>query len=1376
MTDQADNLFNLSADKLELLDLLLADEGLADVPSTPAIVPRSETNDPLPLSFAQERLWFVETLTPGSSLFNTSLPLQLKGQLNEVALQQACQALAERHESLRTTFTAVSGLPQQIVHSVWPVLLDCVDLSGIPQEAIEGKLRTAVQQPFDLEKGPLFRTHLFRLGATEHILLLVFHHIVFDGWSAGIILKELVALYEALSQQRQPDLPARAVQYADYALWQREWLTGENLQSQLDYWLTQLGGELPLLQLPTDKARPKLTKHPGATQSVTLSAALTKQLRALCQQTGATSFMLLLAAFKVLLHRYTNQEDILVGTPIANRQQAELEEMVGFFVNTLVLRSQLNGQMPFRQLLAQVRTTATEAYDHQDVPFAKLVEVLQPERHLSHNPLFEVMFAYRDSDVVERPLPDLDITVLDLDNGMAQFDLTFSVDSSSEQFHCSLNYNEDLFLPETISRLLAYWQVLLAGLVADPDSPIGLLPLLTPDQIQQTTVAWNDTAVSLPAIPFFHEQVAEWAEQTPQAPALVYGQQTISYAALNARANQLAHALQARGIGPESKVGIFAERSPLIVEALLAVFKAGGAYVPLDPTYPPDRLSYMAEDAALALILTTENLLDQLPGKQVPTLCLDKEWNKEISQQPEDAPTNNLSLQNLAYIIYTSGSTGKPKGAMITHGGLTNYLHWAKQAYPVAAGGALVHSSIGFDLTITSLYLPLLVGQPVHLLPEGESTTLLSEALTEQGGWGLVKITPAHLLLLNQTIPVEKAAAATRSFVIGGEQLTAEQLAFWRQNAPNTRLFNEYGPTETVVGCAIYEVRPEDSFAGAVPIGCPIANTQLYVLNEWMQPVPIGGAGELYIGGFGVARGYLKRPSLTAEKFVPDPFSRVSGARLYRTGDLARLRPDGNLEFLGRVDHQVKIRGYRIELGEIEVVLGQHENVRETAVLVQEAAGGPRLVAYIVPEQDPGPSTAALRHFLAQTLPDYMVPALFVSLETMPLTVNGKVDRNALPEPDSAAAAEPDAFVAPQDGLESQLAQLWQDVLQLPTISVDANYFEIGGHSLQAVALFAAIEKRLKVRLPVSLLFEAPTIRQLAAAMRLRGDAPQQSALVPIQPLGHKTPLFCVHGGAGHVFHYRELAQLLGRERPFYGLQPRLDEATQEAFYHSVEEMAAYYIQEIKTVQPQGPYLLSGFCFGGIVVYEMAQQLLQAGEEVQLLAFIDPSTPQNKPGEDLLPIPEQIAERLARHQKNMRPLGDLARLGYILNSIRNRLVAYWYYIYRSWLRGWRKGRARLIQHYINWRHSVPSRFSDFYFMHVVSTKATQEYYPQQYPGEAILFCSTLENGGDDSLGWSDLPTDGLKIYTVASTHLGILKRPYIDQVAEKLSEHLESLA
>ncbi|MCP4416486.1 MAG: amino acid adenylation domain-containing protein, partial [Chloroflexi bacterium] len=861
-----------------------------------------------------------------------------------------------------------------------------------------------------------------------------------------------------------------------------------------------------------------------------------------------------------------------------------------------------------------------------------------------------------------------------------------------------------------------------------------------------------------------HELIAEQANNHPETTALIFGQQQMSYGELNGRSNQLARALQANGIGPESKVGLFTKRSFEMVVAVLAVFKAGGAYVPLDPAYPPDRLAYMVADSGMTTILTTESLLPMMDGYETAVLCLDRDWDEQIGHHSDTNPVSGATVDNLAYIIYTSGSTGRPKGVAVTHRGLVNMGQALGQLFAISRQSRILQfASFSFDASVAEMVVALQNG--IALVLATSEDLLMGPSfvqLMQQQKVTVATLPPSALALLSpDDFPL------LETIVSVGEACSAEVVARW---ATEKRFINGYGPTEGTVGAITAVLNPNDP---RPVIGRPLPNYKVYMLNEQLQPVPVGVLGEIHIAGMGLARGYLNRPQLTAEKFIPNPFANNDDERMYKTGDLGRYLADGRIEFMGRVDHQVQIRGFRIELGEVESALRQHRAVQDVLVLAKDNDGDAQLVAYVVGDEE---GLGDLRPFLSRSLPAYMIPAVFILLESFPLTPNGKIDRKALPAPDGQLGGSfNEVFIAPQDALESQLAQIWQDILKMPTISTDANYFEIGGHSLQAVTLFAAIEKKIRLRLPVSLLFQAPTIGSLATAIREQGEVAKWSSLVPIQPLGAKTPFFCVHGGAGHVFHYHDLAQQMGKERPFYGLQPIMNETTHQSIYNRVEEMAAKYIEEIKMVQPEGPYLLGGFCFGGIVVYEIAQQLTKAGDEVGLLAFIDPTSPQNKPDPEA-ETPEFLAARMARHQKNMAQLGRLARLRYIVNSGKNRMVGFWFLLYRAWLRDWRIVRAKLFQKYIDWRPSVPSRWHDFYFMHLIVSPATEHYYPRQYMGEAILFSSTLENAKDEFLGWENLPQAGVKLYRVESTHLELLKRPFIDQVAKKINQHLEPFA
>ena len=1049
----------------------------------------------MPLSFAQERLWFLSRLDPADPSYTVPLAVRFGGALDVDALARALSEVVRRHEVLRATIGVADDRPVAVIHDASPLSLPLASLADVPaaerDAALRREINAEVRRPFDLAAGPLFRARLFALGDEDHVLAWTMHHIVTDGWSSAILAREIRALYDAFSAGRPSPLPDLAVQYVDYAAWQRDRTRGEELDRQLAYWKRELGGAPPSLDLPTDRPRPPARTYRGATRSIAISAEVSEAIADLARAEGATTFMAVLAAFDVLAHRYTGQDDIVVGSPVAGRVRPEIEGLIGFFVNTLVLRTRVDEGMTFRALLARVRETCLGAFAHQDVSFERLVQELAPARDRSRSPIFQVLVSMANAPAERVALQGLAQRAVGVDTGTSKFDLTLAIQESPRGLRAAMEYATDLFDAGTIDRMLAHFRAVLEGVAASPDAPVDRIPILSDAERRTLLVAWNDTAADYPRDARAHDLFTAQVERTPDAIAVVAGEATLTYRELDARSNKLARHLQGFGVGPEILVGICAGRSIDLAVAILGVLKAGGAYVPIDPTYPIERVAWMLEDSGAPIVVTQEKLADELPAAAV-TVCIDSGWDAIDAES--DAPVeSSATASSLAYVIYTSGSTGRPKGALIEHRGLVNYLSWASSAYPVAEGrGAPVHSSIAFDLTITSLFCPLLAGRAAVLLPEEGDVSALVDTLANEGGYGLVKLTPAHLDLLTQLVPAGRAASATRSFVIGGDALTWDALAFWRKHAPGTRLLNEYGPTETVVGCCVYDASRHEAATGPVPIGRPIANTQLYVLDRHLAPVPLGVAGELYIGGVGVARGYQNRPELTAERFVSDPFSADPGARLYRTGDLVRYLPSGDLVFLGRVDHQIKIRGYRIELGEIESVLAQHAGVREAIAIAREdTPGDKRLVAYFVAEETPGPDAPSLRAFLAERLPEYMVPAAIVALDAMPLTANGKVDRKALPAPDARATGAL-AIVGPRNPIEEVVAGIWSDLLGIPQISVHDDFFELGGHSLLATQVGGRIASTFGVELPLSTLFDASTVASLservAAAMASAGS------------------------------------------------------------------------------------------------------------------------------------------------------------------------------------------------------------------------------------------------------------------------------------------------
>lgn len=1053
-------------------------------------IERLASGSPPPLSFAQQRLWFLDQLMPGDPAYNMHLGLHMTGPLNREALEQGLNAIVQRHEALRMT-CAPDG-SQQIIHAARNAELPFMDLKASltgkdyeEQQAIIAQVASEeARRPFDLVRGPLFRCLLLGLGAEEHILLLTLHHIIADGWSITILMQELMAFYRACCQGETDPLPALPVQYADYALWQRNWWQGAVVEQELSYWTQQLAGAPALLELPTDHPRPTLPTSRGTYLPFKLDDHLAQGIRALSRRENATVFMTLLTAFQVLLARYSGQEDIVVGTPVAGRNRSELEQLIGLFVNTLAIRAHISGTLSFREVLHQVRERCLSAYLHQNLPFEHLVEKLQPERLLGVNPLFQVMFVMQDTQLDDLALPDLVVHTMDTSRGTARFDLLLSFAETSSDINGYFEYNTDLFEAATIERMMHSLFSLLETVVTHPERRLSDVSLLPQSEQEKILVEWNATTAPLPEVSnvstLFERQVME----TPQATAVQYEERRQTYCELDQRANQLARLLQRQGVGLETRVGLYLERSLELPTAIIGVLKAGGVYVPFDPSYPEERIASMLQDAGITTMITQRNMVERLRrlAPDCELLCLDG-ISSELDRFGSDHLAVPIDRENLAYILYTSGSTGAPKGTMITHGGLINYLSWSLQRYAVRDGsGAPVHSSLAFDLTVTSLFLPLLAGRTVHLLPSERSIEALSEACISQDALSLIKITPSHLDLLRQYAQTQRSIDGTRFFIIGGEQLLGEKLAFWREHAPHTGFINEYGPTETVVGCCIYEVPSGPIASGPVPIGRPIANTQLFVLDRHLQPVPVGIVGELYVAGAGLARGYLHRAALTAERFIPHPFSTYPGARLYKTGDLVRYRSDGVLEFLGRNDHQVKVRGFRIELGEIENVLRQHPAVHDVAVIMREdRQDDKRLVAYLILRQDQAMDMQTIRQFLEQRLPSYMVPAYLLPIEEFPLTSNGKIEYRQLPAPTIDRQDHKIGLAPSYTAIEKSIAACWQDVLQVEDVGLHKNFFDLGGHSL----LLAQVHQRLKqhVQADITLvdLFQNPTIHTLAA-------------------------------------------------------------------------------------------------------------------------------------------------------------------------------------------------------------------------------------------------------------------------------------------------------
>ncbi len=1036
------------------------------------ILPRARDAE-LPLSFAQTRLWFLDQLKPNSAFYNIPLTLHLVGTLKVDALEQSLQEIIHRHEGLRTNFITVDGQPTQIIQTetTWTLsILDYEDLPTTEQEIATKQLaQQQAIQPFDLARLPLVRATLVVLSKTEHILLVCMHHVVSDGWSMGVFVQELAALYNAYSQAQPSPLTPLPIQYADFAIWQRNWLQGDVLQTQLSYWQQQLADAPALLSLPTDRPRPAVQTFSGAHQKFALSFELTKGLIQLSQEQGVTLFMTLLATFDTLLYRYTGQSDILVGSPIANRNRNEIEGLIGFFINTLVMRTNLAGNPSFSQLLGQVREMALGAYAHQDLPFEMLVEALQPERDLSHTPLFQVMFVLENSPMSQLELTGLSASPLVVEGTTAKFDLTLLMENTATGLVGWWEYNTDLFDGSTIERMTGHFVTLLSGIVANPEERISQLPLLTEVEQRQLLFEWNDTQAEYPQDKCIHQLFEEQVKRTPDAVAVVFENQQLTYHQLNCRANQLAQYLQTLGVKPDVLVGICVERSLEMVVELLGILKAGGAYLPLDPDYPTERLRFMLQDAQVSVLLTQQQLVDRLPEHQANLICLDEVW-EQIAQNNQDNPTSGARAFDLANVIYTSGSTGKPKGVMVEHIGLCNLAQAQIQTFGLQNFSRILQfASLSFDASIWEIVMALGSGATLYL---GTKESLLPgiPLIERLRNYCITHITlpPSALAVMSiEELP------ALQTMIVAGEACSVELVRQW---SAGRNFFNAYGPTEATVCATIAKCTHGDE---KISIGRAIANTQIYILDEYLQPVPVGVPGELHISGIGLARGYLNRPELTTEKFIPNPFKEAGERKLYKTGDLARYLPDGNIEYLGRIDNQVKIRGFRIELGEIEALLSQHGDVQICCVIArEETPGNKRLVAYVVPQKDVTPTTSELRQFLADKLPAYMIPTTFVMLESLPLTPNGKIDRRALPEPDLHQKLSD--YVMPNTEVERIIAGIWQKALEVEKVGIYNNFFELGGHSLLLVRINQQLQETFGLELSIIDMFNYPNIHNLS--------------------------------------------------------------------------------------------------------------------------------------------------------------------------------------------------------------------------------------------------------------------------------------------------------
>lgn len=1060
----------LSAAKKALLEARLRQSAAKDADAIPR---RNQAEGPL--SFAQQRLWFLDQFSPGSCAYNVPRVFRLSGSLDVPALQSALDSLVERHEILRTVFKMAQADPVQIIQPARPVKLTTVDLTLTPETERKAKLddavRTEVRRPFNLSADVTLRALLIRLAAEEYVLVLMSHHIASDGWSKGVMFRELAAFYNAAVSKTRPVMTVLPIQYSDFAAWQKEWVKGVRLQKQAVYWKKQLEGAPALLELPTDFPRPAVQGFEGVTALSLFPAQMLADLKALSQREGVTLFMTLFASFQVMLARYSGQDDIVVGTPIAGRVRAELEPLIGDFVNMLAVRTDLSGNPSFRELLQRTKRVALDAYDNQDLPFESLVEELEHGRDMSRAPVFQTIFILETAPPSPPPMQGLKLEILDYDTPTAKNDLILILAEDAAGLKVKLEYRTDLFSRTTIDRFLSQYRTLLGSIVADPAQPITKLAICAPEE-QKQLAAWNGTAreeVDRCLHQLFEEQVAE----TPDAIALDFKDRKLSYREFNERANQLAHHLIGLGVSPDSRVGVYVHRSPEMLIALIGIMKAGGAYVPIDPAYPRDRVEFMLQDCGAEVLVTDARLLETISTHGAKTVCSDRDA-AELERQSTENPKTNVAPANLSYVIYTSGSTGRPKGVQLEHRNVANFIGYVQRMLQVGQNDAYLGvASMSFDASVLDFYLPLSTGAKFVIVdadttrdPNALAETMMSSGVT------VMHATPSTWRSL---VDAGWKGNSTFKLLSGGEALSWD-LA--KELLPRcAALWNLYGPTETAVYSAIHKISASD---GTVLVGRPIDNTQIYILDTFQQHTPIGVPGEICIAGSGVARGYLNRPELTAERFVHDPF--VTGARMYRTGDLGRFRPNGVIQCLGRLDHQVKLRGFRIELGEIESVLMQFTGIRQAVADVKAShSGDKRLVGYLVVDPGVEPSLSDLRTFLKTKLPEYMVPATFMVMEKLPVSPNGKLNRSALPLPDDARPELAREFVPPSTPVEQAVAEIFSEVLEVRTVGLHDDFFELGGHSLLAARVVTRLRDRFQIEMTPRFLFESPSVKEMAS-------------------------------------------------------------------------------------------------------------------------------------------------------------------------------------------------------------------------------------------------------------------------------------------------------
>jgi len=1326
------------------------------------------TEQVFPTSFAQQRLWFIEQMDVAGASYTVPAAWRVRTALDVDTLRLALADLIHRHEALRTIFQLRGGAPVQVILPELaggaPLCLEDLSQLAPPERdaALTSLLRREASTRFDLERGPLLRLIAVRLGPAEYVLTIVMHHIVCDAWSMDIFYRELSELYAARRDGRAADLPPLPVQYADYAVWQREALVGARLEEELGFWRSQLHGPLPPLELPTDHPRPPIQTFNGARLSAVVPEPVGRALLEVGRAEGATPFITLLAAFQAFLHRESGQDDVLVGSPISGRNQGELEGLIGFFLNTLVYRADLSGDPTFRTCIRRARECALAAYAHQDLPFERLVEELAVERDPSRHPVFQAMFVYQTRPRGVRIAGAAAEPVGVPGSTTAKFDLLVSVTESEGRLGVSFEYNTDLYDTERVRRWSEHLTLLLAGIAADPDTPIGAIPLLGGDEAVRIRQEWKGEHRELPVHRSVIELVDAQVRQRPQETAVLQGGRGMSYAELGAAVEALAGRLQALGIGPDRPVAIALDRSPDMVVAVLAALKAGGPYVPVDPEYPAERIAIMLEDSGAPVLLTRQAFQERLPPGNATVLAVDALPPADpaaIFRPPEIRP------EHLAYIIFTSGSTGRPKGVAMPHGPLLNLLDWQIRRSPVGAGGrTLQFASLSFDVSFQEIFATLGAGGTLVLVSEDvrRDPAALLELIHRRRVQRLFLPYIALQHLADAAVREGRNAGALEEIVTAGEALyVTPNIRRWLATMSSPRLDNQYGPSETHVVTAHLLTGDPDGWPAVPPIGRPIQNVRACVLTPAHQPVPQGVPGDLWLGGVGVARGYLHQPALTAERFVDDPFN--PGGRIYRSGDLARYLPDGTIEFLGRTDHQVKIRGHRVELGEIEALIAGHSDVAACAVTAPvDASGSRQIVAFVVPRSDSTMLAEKLRTHVRERLPGYMLPSRIIPLASLPLTPSGKVNRRALEVPADLPTEAAGARVAPETTLEAVLIQIWEDLLPGRTIGPSDDFFALGGHSLLAARMVDEIATVIGVKLPLTMLFRGATVRDIARYLVLGVQAEERQELIEVQA-GRPgvTPFFMAHGDfTAGGFYCRRLAEAAGPDQPFYAIPPYVPRGPDPAL--TIEAMAALHAASVRRVQAHGPYRLGGYCAGGLVAYELARRLRAEGEQVELLLVVD-SNPTNARYRWVRPVisavcrltersPARRADRFAYLMARVWRLRRLPRaelamyvLGFPGRLITRRM--------RRLFRRFRPLPAPPPAPENPNRPPVLPEMANFY------SRAMYTYFPGPFDGRVDVLWATAERRPPavHDLGWDRL-TRHVALITTPDTHVGVVTK------------------